>query len=157
MNSRTKIFNGILRSDVKPFLTNKGFEFDNSRTFRRASGKNNQIEIINFQLGVRSMEGKFTVNLGVYEPTDDQKFDLQKVMPHDCADFAQARLGEIIPAKLNNFNNMPILGFFFGQSDRWWRFTEDEFKTKKNMQAVVDILNKYGLNWLTNVYRENTK
>lgn len=60
MTARSDMFNECLMEVVSPKLGEIGFKFDKSKTYRRLTNSHTIVEIINFQLGQRSMEGKFT-------------------------------------------------------------------------------------------------
>ncbi|MGI9318616.1 MAG: DUF4304 domain-containing protein, partial [bacterium] len=72
MTARSDTFDACLIEIVSPKLIDIGFEFDKSRTFRRFADQQTVAEFINFQLGQRSLEGKFTVNLGVLTQKEAQ-------------------------------------------------------------------------------------
>lgn len=150
MNQRIKIFNDCLREIVKPNLGNLGFKFDNSRTFRRIRDNAIEAEIINFQLGLRSLEGKYTVNLGVYQLNDNNTTKLEKALPHDCNCEAESRIGALIPPKIEFLKNTPVLGYFFGSPDKWWKFSNDHVSTRTNLEIVNKYIIRFGIPWLQN-------
>ena len=79
-------FSEHLRKLVVPAFTEAGFAFDGSRTFRRFPKGTTCAQIVNFQLGERFMEGKFTVNLAVYNPDDAvAQLEPQKAFEYHCS------------------------------------------------------------------------
>ena len=78
MTARSDIFAECLNEIVSPRLIDMGFEFDKSRTYRRFVNDQTAVEIINFQLGQRRLEGKFTVNLGVFFQAQSKDIALKK-------------------------------------------------------------------------------
>lgn len=61
------IFERALRKIEKPALEALGFKFDQRRTFRKTLVDGTSWEV-QFQLGVRFMQGEFTVNLAHHRP-----------------------------------------------------------------------------------------
>lgn len=55
-----------VQSMVRPLLEARGYRL-RARTFNRATHEG-LTHVINFQMGQRSLQGKFTVNVGVYVP-----------------------------------------------------------------------------------------
>ena len=131
--TRLKVLNNSVRRKVGPKLTAIGFEYDSaSRTFRRPRGDCTQI--INFQAGVRSYEGRFTVNLGVYHPTYRENSENspppEKPTAYDCLlqqrlsvfrDTLMTRVGRHFISEPNTF----IKWWLVTPSDYWWRFSQD--------------------------------
>jgi hypothetical protein len=70
MSEASTTFDQELRAVVLARLRDHGFAFDGSRTFRRALGGGAIAHVVNFQLGQRSLQGRFAVNLGVYVEGD---------------------------------------------------------------------------------------
>ena len=83
-SARLKVLTSELGAVIAPPLREAGFSFDaGSKTFRRACAEATQI--VGVQPGVRSLEGWFTVNLGVYHPAyrEDSSSD-PPLRPMDC-------------------------------------------------------------------------
>jgi uncharacterized protein DUF4304 len=96
-----RAFSENLRKLVVPALTEAGFAFDGSRTFRRLPSGSPCVQIINFQLGQRFMEGRFTVNLAVYNPEDaTAQMQPKLACEHHCSARLRQRLGVLIPGRL---------------------------------------------------------
>ncbi|HYW55874.1 MAG TPA: DUF4304 domain-containing protein [Polaromonas sp.] len=150
MSDATRALDQQLRLVVLPALKEQGFEFDRRRTFRRA-GPDGAIQIVNFQVGERSMEGQFTVNLGVYRPGDpihDTKVELGKVMEHHCPSERRKRLGELRAPAFAGLRQVPVLGVLFGSVDRWWPISGAEQITRRSLEKVTKALVDQGLPWL---------
>lgn len=148
MTPRTRTFGGSLREVAAPVLRAEGFAFDRSRTFRRIDAQHGFVDIINFQLGQRSLAGKFTVNLGVFGRGDADGISLEKALPYHCPYGANTRLGLLIPAGIPVLRRLPAVGFLLGPRDRWWRCTDDEAFTRRQVRKVTDVIVTRGLPWL---------
>jgi hypothetical protein len=55
-----------LQSHLRPFFQQRGYRL-RARTFNRGTS-DGLVHVISFQMGQRSLQGKFTVNVGVYVP-----------------------------------------------------------------------------------------
>jgi hypothetical protein len=154
MTKRAKTFDKVLKEIAVPELKKNGFHFDGSRTFRKKTNDCPTILIINFQLGQRSMEGKFTVNLGVFHEGDFAGIPIDKACEYHCKRDYRTRIGQLIPSKLKSFQAIPFIGWLFGIPDRWWRFSDDKQATAKNISQVMTILKLYGMPWLN--FKSNT-
>lgn len=148
MPARSKIFDKVLREITVPELKKSGFHFDGSRTFRKIIDNNATVQIINFQLGQRSKEGKFTVNLGVFHAGDSAGIILANTYEYHCQWANRTRIGQLIPSKLRWLRAIPFIGWLFGSFDRWWKFSEDDHLTRKNIALVTDTITRYGIPWL---------
>lgn len=148
MLSRAKIFDRVLRDIAVPELIDSGFHFDGSRTFRKINRNAAVAQIINFQLGQRSIAGKFTVNFGVFHEGDFSGVGFANACEYDCLWAKRTRIGQIIPSKLSPLQAIPFIGWLFGTPDRWWKFSEDEQLTRKNIGQVLSYIKCYGIAWL---------
>ena len=148
MSARSDTFDICLAERVTPRLAELGFRFDNSRTCRRLVDAGETVEIVNFQLGQRSLEGKFSVNLGVLSRTeaDAQDLALDRAYPHNCR--YRNRIGCILPPRSKKLANLPYLGMFFGSHDKWWPFSEDKGSTSRQLEAVCDLIVDHAIPWL---------
>jgi len=139
-----KLFSGHLSRLAVPALKDAGLEFDGSRTFRRFPAGTRCAQIVNFQLGERFMEGKFTVNLAVYDPDDAAaQVDPGKALEYHCSARLRQRLGMLLPVRLGAFAKLPGIGFLFRPRDRWWRADDP-----KSVEAARDAILTSGLAWL---------
>ena len=146
MTARSETFAECLNEIVSPKLNDIGFSFDKSRTYRRLVHDQTGVEIINFQLGQRRLEGKFTVNLGVLLPHEEQDLDLLKAYPYSCN--YQSRIGSVLPPKSELLKTVPYLEMIFGSHDKWWRFSADKEFTSRQGSEVCEKIIKYGVPWL---------
>jgi hypothetical protein len=125
-------------------LEDAGFVFDGSRTFRRLIAGTPYAQIINFQLGERFMEGKFTVNLAVYSPDDAAaQVAPERVREYHCSVRRRQRLGVLVPSRLGALARLPVLGFFVLPRDKWW-----QAGNPKTIQKAREAIFSYGLAWL---------
>jgi hypothetical protein len=63
MSHRTKVLQNCLKDLLAPQLTEHFFFFDGKYNFRSINQAQETARIIEFQPGIKSMSGKFTVNL----------------------------------------------------------------------------------------------
>ena len=139
-----------LEEAVTPKLTDMGFIFDKSRTYRRLVNEGITVGIVNFQLGQRRLEGKFTVNLGVLSQAEaiEKDIELKKAFPHSCR--YQNRIGCVLPPKSEMLKNVRYLGMIFGSHDKWWQFSADNEFTLLQVKEVCEMIINYGIPWLEN-------
>lgn len=148
MSARTSAFDTALRELVVPALAPHGFRFDGSRTFRHLSNDKRTCRIINFQLGQRSMAGKFTVNLGVFNEGDSPGVSASRANEYDCRPERRTRIGAIIPRRHPRLAKLPFVGFLWDMPDKWWPFSEDASRTGAAVSVAVDKIAAHGLGWL---------
>lgn len=153
MSDRLKTFDLCLRKTIREPLRAQGFAFDGSRTFRRSPNAGPIRQIINFQLGQRSYEGMFAVNLGVYIPSEANvlvpiDLDPNKAMPWHCVLSHTKRLGKLLPPKFPTLAALPYFGAFFGPQDVWWCFSADATETNYSLSIALATLEGYGFSWL---------
>lgn len=148
MSARASVFDKALREIAVPALSAHGFRFDGSRTFRRLSEDGRSCQIIHFQLGQRSMGGRFTVNLGVFREGDRTGVSPGRAHEHDCPLERRTRLGALLPLRFPALARLPLVGFLFGRPDKWWSFSEEPTRTGKAVSAAVDMIAANGLGWL---------
>lgn len=144
MPPHARDFTHRLRTLVAPALTAAGFVFDGSRTFRRLTAGGTRAQIVNFQMGVRSMAGRFTVNLAVYDP-DDAPFAAPpaEAIESQCSHRRRMRLGVLIPGPLAAFARLPVIGVVFRPRDRWWRVDDGQ-----GIEVARDATLTVGIAWL---------
>jgi hypothetical protein len=148
MSGRTSAFDHALREIAVPALSNHGFMFNGGRTFRRVSVDGRTCQIIDFQLGQRSMEGKFTINLGVFVEGDQPGLSTQRANVDDCRFEQRRRIGTLIPLRFPTLASLPWIGFLFGTPDKWWRLSAEPSHINAALSAAVDELINRGLSWL---------
>ncbi len=90
-----------IKQFIKPEMIAQSFSYDSStRTFRRPCRECTQI--VNFQAGIRTMAGKFTVNLGVFHPQfrEVAAAEVQPDPPREFDCLARVWIGSIGTAML---------------------------------------------------------
>ncbi len=97
---RLRTFDGVLRAQVAQTLATDGYTFDKKRTFRRTMLVDGHriIQLLEFQMGIKNLVGRFTVNYGVYSadfcpPDWDNPGDVPRSC--DCLPDKQHRLGQL--------------------------------------------------------------
>lgn len=154
-SARLKVLVSGLRAVIAPALRDAGFSFDaGSKTFRRACAEATQI--VGVQAGVRSFEGWFTVNLGIYHPT--YREDPSSDPPHRPMDYhclIRERLGVLrdtpitVLSKRLISQQSSLLGWWLTTpSDKWWRFSEGEASVRSTLLSMYPLLSERGLPWL---------
>lgn len=146
MSARSDTFDRCLRRIVSPRLEALGFTFDKSRSYRRVDTARASVEIVQFQLGQRSMEGRFTVNLGVLEAAEAAGVALDKALPVHCR--RQTRIGFAAPPRWPRLERIPAIGFLFGARDRWWRFSAETAFTTRQLEQACGEIQRHGIAWL---------
>lgn len=139
MKSRsTEILNKI-QNLLTDELKKKGFK-KSGRTYNRTIERG-LVQVINLQNGLRNMEGKFTVNLGVYiEELDEAKSNRSIIKEYDCA--IRVRLNELILNKdlwynLNdNFHEITskIINGLKQEGLEWFKLFNSREKIIENLQ-----------------------
>ena len=146
MTARSDTFADCLKEIVSPELAELGFRYDRSRTYRRLNPDQSSAEVVNFQLGQRRLEGRFTVNLGATSGDIIGNGILSKIQSHNC--LHQSRLGKVLPPRSELLKDVPYLGMMFGANDKWWRFTEDKEFTSRQVRDVLENILNHGIPWL---------
>lgn len=161
MASRTEVLDRTTRDYAAEQLRPYQFNFDGKRTFRRINKEKQTVHIIEFQVGVRFMAGKFTVNLGVYSPTYFTGSDTRKApepesaLPSDCLPGFNGRLGCLREtlwyrtfSKIFGQPNTLWKELLYAPRDHWWPFSEQQELTQKSVRQVVQLILDRGLPWL---------
>ena len=147
-----------IRQLIKPEMVSRGFSYESStRTFRRPSGE--CIQIVDFQIGVRTLAGKFTVNLAVFHPeySDPISRELLPDGPRESHCLMEFR------RRLSVLRDTPLTKFFRNRvrstdsflkwwlvtpTDKWWSFTSDDVQVATALGLVRELLLARGLDWL---------
>ena len=144
--TRASAFDKALREIAVPALAQHGFAFDGKRTFRRVSDAPRVSDIINFQLGQRSMSAKFTVNLGIFAEGDAPGVSVGQAKEYDYLTQRRTRIGSLM-LKSPTLSKLPWVGFLFGVPDKWWWFSETYAQTRASVTAAVETLVTTGVGW----------
>lgn len=154
--ARIKALDAAIRETLKPDLEAQGFKYEaGSRTFRKPVGECTQV--INVQVGVRSMEGRFTINLGVYHPSHRSGADgvppTKSPKESDCRE--RKRLGGLRDTFFSKFfrgevgDDANFLKWWLATpSDKWWSFTSDEQHNARQLSSLKELLMTRGTAWL---------
>jgi hypothetical protein len=110
---------------VWDFLRPHGFKRRDS-TFNRWT-KDGLCHVLNLQMGIKSLEGEFTSNLGIFVPEV-----YQSIMNKEPAEFI--RTGECMMSAR--------FGDFLDEDDKWWLIPS---KADKVVRELIDLLQTYGL------------
>jgi hypothetical protein len=136
-------FTANLRQVLAPPMAEHGFAFDGTRVFRRPV-TGSCVQLIDVQLGDRFMQGKFTINLGIYDPERyATQVDPMRAREHDCQPDRRQRLGLLLPSRWRPLARLPRIGLFFGPKDIWW-----PARGTSGLERAREALIAYGLPWL---------
>jgi hypothetical protein len=143
---------------IEPELVRRGFKHERStRAFRRQSGECTQI--VEFQIGARSMAGKFTVNLAVFHPDycDAAVRELGTDRPREfhCLMKFRIRLSllrdtlfaRVFRVQCRDTGSFPKR-WLTTPTDKWWPFSPDEAQVATALRSVGELLLVRGLDWL---------
>ncbi len=125
-------FNKSLREVAKPKPESMGFIFDGKRRFTKA-GVNGGEQIIEYQVGTRAMQGRFTVNL--------------------ISGDRVARLAMIRPTPMSKFVNWLFRDYdpwwkgIFLPKDDWWKISPFQKEMNSIVQKTANDLNSCGIAW----------
>ncbi|MCF6226712.1 MAG: hypothetical protein L3J22_10500 [Xanthomonadales bacterium] len=125
-------YNKSLRRVTKPQLEALGYEFDGKSRFTKIGSKGNAY-VIEYQLGTRSMQGQFTVNLISGERLE--------------------RLAMISPTLMSKLVDKIFGGFdpwwkgIFLPKDYWWEISPFQKEMDSIIQKTVTDLKTYGISW----------
>jgi len=154
MSNRTKVLQNCLKELLAPQLAEHFFSFDGKYTFRSINRAQQTVRIIEFQPGIKSMSGKFTINLGIYSP--------QHFAGPSASTVEEATTGYCQFA--TRLGCARRIGAFwlrvFGEPDRWWKqilykprdiwwdYSEEKYKTSKSVNECAALILDIGLEWL---------
>jgi hypothetical protein len=126
-------FDKSLRAVARPALEKHGYAFDGRRRFVRQTGSGKDL-VIEFQLGVRSAQGRFTVNL----IAGDQRARLAMLRPSPAARVVERLLGD----------RDPWWKGIFLPKDRWWPVSSRQPQMDAAVGETIAAIEAYGLSWL---------
>ncbi|MEX0939657.1 MAG: hypothetical protein WDZ59_17465 [Pirellulales bacterium] len=153
-SKKLRQFDRQLKAIAAPEMDRHEFVFDGRRTFRRdvRHDPSPYIQIVEFQIGTKSLSGRFTVNLGVYnesyQPEDQKRADgpLQP-SPAQCMSDLSDRLGYFCDpprgfwSRLLRLPSQP-------PHDYWWPQHENDRKMQSVLRQVIDCIIHRGIPWL---------
>jgi hypothetical protein len=147
-----------IRDLIKPEMASRDFSYEPStRTVRRPSGE--CMQIVEFHIGVRTMAGKFTVNLAVFHPkycdSVSQEFPPGKPRELDCLMEFRRRLSVLRDTPLTKFFRHRVRNtdnylkwWLVTPTDKWWSFTPGQVQVGDALGSVRGLLLARGLDWL---------
>lgn len=144
-------FDRQLLAEASPFLVSAGFVAGADRIFRRAVEHEgtHSIQIIEFQIGSRSMDGQFTVNLAVFNlqhlPAHWHKIEGEPESPDCMSDLVQ-RLGFFRspqPTLLDRLFKRQLT-----PHDHWWMLSAHRPKMQSAIREVLLLISTSGFDWL---------
>lgn len=151
-DTKRKQFDTQLKQLARPELVSKGFAFDGRRVFRRPVQLDafTAIQIIEFQLGIKSLVGKFTANVGVFSSRFHPKGwppVADAPVTCDCLPAMRQRLGYFFDPPQSLLRS--VLGHpKLQRHDFWWEQFTDEQKMAQSLQSVLNCLKVEALPWL---------
>lgn len=154
-SARVKVLTNAVGAVLGPSLREAGFVYDRrDRVFRLRCGEITRI--VSFQVGVRSLAGCFTVNLGVYHPVfREDVASAPPVRPNHYHCLVQVRLGDLrdtfataLFRRLLSDRDGALAWWLTTSMDKWWRFSEDEVKVEATLLSIAPLLLDRGLSWL---------
>ena len=154
MSNRTVVLKKCLKELLAPDLSRYSFSYDGKYTFRHIDNGRQTVRLIEFQPGIKSAAGEFTVNLGVYSPLYYNGSPVPTVEEVDSGYcFFRDRLGCVRkPGRLWTM----LFGFpdkwwkliLYGPRDIWWRYSENRQITEASVNECRKLINDVGLAWL---------
>jgi hypothetical protein len=151
-STRLREFDRQLKNIAGATLSTNGFVFRDGRVFRRTVQHEGTTswQLIEFQVGQRNFAGRFTVNLGVFNPDHLPVFRTGgRAEPHcvDCLSDLRQRLGFFRPPN-RSFKDR-ILHRTPVPCDYWWFQNADPKTMRDEMSDASETLVTFGLTWLS--------
>ena len=128
-----KEFDRSLARIAKPILEEYGYNFDGKRRFKKRTTDGEDL-VIEYQIGIRSAQGTFTVNLIARGTTER----LSMINPTPFSKFVNRIFG----------NYDPWWKGIFLPKDTWWRISPFQEEMDAIMKKTVIDLKAYGVAWL---------
>ena len=116
------------------------------RSPRVGPGQEGLVLVVDLQVGVRALAGRFTVNLGVFDPALWPSASLAP-REHDCHPELRQRLGLLLPPARRGLLGR-LLGRAVGPRDVWWPQAEDAGRMARTLAEVAALTVAHGLPWL---------
>ena len=140
-----------LAAIVRPALEPSGFMAGDLRSFRRIrAGEHGTLaHIVQFQIGIRALAGKFTVNLVVYHSAfcpEPGNVPAESATSADTHLRLTARIGLLAPEPPG------ILNALFRRGprepgDRWWSQSDRPAVMSKTLRQVVTLIETHAPRW----------
>ena len=154
MAAQSEAFDRAIGLIMAPALADLGFRPGRGRTFRRLSADGTAAEIVNFQLGQRSLAARFTVNLGLFVAGDAPNVAVNQAKEYDCLPARRSRLGLTTPPRFPRLAELPVAGLLFQTQDKWWR--AEPSRIEESLSETLQLLKAEGLPWLQRVSPNNS-
>jgi Domain of unknown function (DUF4304) len=155
---RIKVLAARVKEVIAPSLLAAKFTYEPAtRTFRRSF--QDCVQIINFQAGVRSLEGRFTVNLAIFHPQYSELTPATALpvnpKEHDClmefrirlSNLRETFLTRLFRSKVSHPNTF-LQWWLVTPSDKWWDFSANKQQVDRSLQSIHQLLMGPGLAWL---------
>lgn len=154
MSNRVAVLKKCLKEILASELGRNSYSYDGKYTFRHIDNNKRTVRLIEFQPGIRSAAGEFTVNLAVYSPlyyNGSPAPTLEDVSSGYC--YFRDRLGCV--RKPGRFLSM-IFGepdkwwkqILYGPRDIWWKYSENRQITESSVNECRKLISEVGLAWL---------
>lgn len=128
-------FDRSLRCVARPALDAAGFEFDGRRRFVKVDAQGEGL-VIEYQVGVRAMQGRFAVNLIVHGRTERLAMHRPTLM------------SRLVERLFGDYD--PWWKGIFLPKDDWWRISPFQKEMDAVVAKTVKDLEAYGIAWLEN-------
>ncbi len=147
-SERIRTLEACIKRHLVPLLSVESFKYyPKTRTFCRGVERSGCTQIVYVQVGVRSCEGEFTVNLGVFYPDFRERARSREPRPHpreyECLWPLRERLARFRSSWLNRIARSLIRDptswwqySFVTPRDRWWKFSSNEAQTSQSILSV---------------------
>ena len=154
MSDRTAVLKKCLKEILMPELVQHSYNYDGKYTFRHIDNKKQTVKLIEFQPGIKSATGQFTVNLAIYSLLYNIHSPIQTLEDvHSGYCFIRDRLGCV--RKPGRFWSI-IFGvsdkwwkqILYGPRDIWWNFSENRQITESSVNECRQLIEDVGLAWL---------
>ena len=154
MAAQSEAFDKAIGQIIAPALAHLGFRPGRGRTFRRFSADGTAAEIVNFQLGQRSLAGRFSVNLGLFLAGDAPDVAVNQAKEYNCSPARRSRLGLTASPRFPRLAALPLVGLLLQPRDKWWR--AEPGRIENSLSEALQLLLAEGLPWLQRVSPNNS-
>jgi hypothetical protein len=154
MGDRTAVLKKCIKETLAQELAQNSFSYDGKYTFRHIDHARQTVRLIEFQPGIKSASGQFTVNVAIFSPLyciGSPAPTLEEASSGYC--LFRDRLGCI--RRPNQFWTV-IFGvpnkwwqkILYGPRDIWWTYSENRQITEASVNECRKLINDVGLSWL---------